>query len=78
MNSNIWEPTYSLKQQKRSLFMLENTPEIIVVTGIQPWDLGIGSNCRNSALELSKNHRVMYVDPPLGLKYFLFQKSPRT
>lgn len=55
--------------------MRENTPEIIVITGIQPWDIGIGSNCKNIALELSKNHKVMYVNPPLDLKYFLFPKK---
>jgi len=31
----------------------------------QPWDLGIGSNARNLALELAKNHRVLYVNIPL-------------
>ncbi len=31
----------------------------------QPWDLGIGSNARNLALELSKRHRVLYVNIPL-------------
>ncbi|MBI1317015.1 glycosyltransferase [bacterium] len=31
----------------------------------QPWDLGIGSNARNLALELAKSHRVLYVNIPL-------------
>lgn len=34
----------------------------IVVVGIQPWDLDIGSNCRNIALEFSKQNRVLYVN----------------
>lgn len=37
----------------------------IVVVGIQPWDIGIGSNCKNIALEFSKHNRVLYVNPPL-------------
>jgi len=34
----------------------------IIVVGIQPWDLGIGSNCRNIAEEFSKHNRVLYVN----------------
>ncbi|TAI47148.1 glycosyltransferase [Flagellimonas allohymeniacidonis] len=37
----------------------------IVVIGIQAWDIEIGSNCKNIALEFSKNNRVLYVNPPL-------------
>ncbi|CAN5509978.1 hypothetical protein BH10BAC5_BH10BAC5_16280 [soil metagenome] len=37
----------------------------IVITGLQPWDVEIGSNCKNIALELSKNNRVLYVNSPL-------------
>ena len=37
----------------------------IIVVGLQPWDIKIGSNCKNMALELSKNHRVLYVNAPL-------------
>jgi len=37
----------------------------IVITGIQPWDIEIGSNCKNIAIELSKNHKVLYVNPPM-------------
>ena len=37
----------------------------IIITGIQPWDIEIGSNCKNIAEELSKNHRVLYVNSPL-------------
>lgn len=36
-----------------------------VIVGIQPWDIGIGSNCKNIALELSKHNRVLYVNQPL-------------
>ena len=37
----------------------------IVITGQQAWDVEIGSNCKNIALEFSKNHRVLYVNSPL-------------
>ena len=37
----------------------------IVVIGIQPWDIKIGSNCKNIASEFSRHNRVLYVNPPL-------------
>ncbi|PTS97042.1 glycosyl transferase family 1, partial [Pedobacter sp. HMWF019] len=37
----------------------------IVIVGQQPWDVGIGSNCKDIALEFSKNNRVLYVNSPL-------------
>lgn len=37
----------------------------IIIVGIQPWDTKIGSNCKNIALELAKNNRVLYVNHPL-------------
>lgn len=37
----------------------------IVVVGIQPWDLPIGSNCKNIAAEFGKNNRVLYVNQPM-------------
>ena len=37
----------------------------IIVVGQQSWDVGIGSNCKNIALEFSKNNRVLYVNSPL-------------
>lgn len=37
----------------------------IVIVGIQPWDYSIGSNCKNIALEFSKQNRVLYVNQPL-------------
>lgn len=41
------------------------TQRDIIIVGIQPWDIEIGSNCKNMALELSKKHRVLYVNPAL-------------
>ncbi|MDB5118219.1 MAG: glycosyl transferase family 1 [Mucilaginibacter sp.] len=37
----------------------------IVIIGQQPWDTEIGSNCRNIALELSKENQVLYINSPL-------------
>ncbi|RYY51206.1 MAG: glycosyltransferase family 1 protein [Chitinophagaceae bacterium] len=36
-----------------------------IVFGLQPWDIPIGSNCKNIAAELSKYNRVLYVNRPL-------------
>ncbi len=36
-----------------------------VVTGQQPWDVAIGSNCKNIAEQFSRHNRVLYVNPPL-------------
>lgn len=36
-----------------------------VITGIQSWDITIGSNCKDIALEISKTNKVLYVNPPL-------------
>jgi glycosyltransferase involved in cell wall biosynthesis len=37
----------------------------IVVIGIQPWDITIGSNCKNIAVEFARQNRVLYVNSPL-------------
>lgn len=37
----------------------------IVIVGIQPWDIEIGSNCKNIAMEFAKHNRVLYVNPPM-------------
>ncbi|EDM38233.1 glycosyl transferase, group 1 [Pedobacter sp. BAL39] len=37
----------------------------IVIVGQQPWDVSIGSNCKDIALELSKYNRVLYVNSAL-------------
>jgi glycosyltransferase involved in cell wall biosynthesis len=43
----------------------------IVIVGLQPWDIAIGSNCKNIALELAKHNRVLYVNPPLDRSTYL-------
>ena len=47
----------------------------IVIVGQQPWDVEIGSNCKNIATELSKNNRVLYVNSPLDRITLLKNKS---
>ncbi|WP_083725459.1 glycosyltransferase [[Flexibacter] sp. ATCC 35208] len=37
----------------------------IIVVGLQPWDIKIGSNCKNMAQELSQYNRVLYVNRAL-------------
>ncbi|WP_440134251.1 glycosyltransferase [Chitinophaga sancti] len=37
----------------------------IIIVGLQPWDIRIGSNCKNMAHELSQHNRVLYVNRAL-------------
>lgn len=51
----------------------------IVVIGIQPWDVEIGSNCKNIAVEFAKHNRVLYVNSPLERISALKEKNqPKT
>jgi len=45
------------------------------MVGQQPWDIEIGSNNKNIALEFSKHNRVLYVNSPLDRKTVLKHKS---
>jgi len=47
----------------------------IVITGLQPWDVDLGSNCVNIAQEFAKNNRVLYVNYPLNRLVALREKS---
>jgi glycosyltransferase involved in cell wall biosynthesis len=47
----------------------------IVITGLQPWDVDLGSNCVNIAQEIAKNNRVLYVNYPLNRLVALREKS---
>lgn len=48
-----------------------------IFTGLQPWDISIGSNAKDIALEVSKHNRVLYVNTPLDKKnYANKNKSP--
>jgi hypothetical protein len=56
--------------------MLKNRD--IIVMGIQSWDIEIGSNCKNIALELAKSNRVLYVNIPLDrITSIRDRKSPK-
>lgn len=39
----------------------------IIITGLQAWNISIGSNCKNIALEFSEHNRVLYISPPLDI-----------
>jgi len=47
----------------------------IIVIGIQAWDIEIGSNCKNIALEFAKHNRVLYVNTPLDRRTIYQHKS---
>jgi teichuronic acid biosynthesis glycosyltransferase TuaH len=47
----------------------------IIVVGLQPWDIAIGSNCKNIAIEFSKQNRVLYVNPPMDHNTRINQKQ---
>ena len=47
----------------------------IVIVGQQAWDEGIGSNCRNIALEFSRHNRVLYVNSALNRFTLLRDKA---
>lgn len=51
------------------------TGKDIIVVGIQAWDIEIGSNCKNIALEFAKNNRVLYVNPPMTRAVMRSQKD---
>lgn len=46
----------------------------IIIVGQQPWDIELGSNCKNIALEFSKNNRVLYVNSPLDRQTYRREK----
>lgn len=41
-----------------------------IITSLQPWDMPIGSNAKDIALEISKQNRVLYINTPLDKKSF--------
>src|SRR6476661_2688793 len=50
----------------------------IVLFGLQPWDIPIGSNFKNMALEMSRHNRVLYVNRPLDrISYFRKKNDPQ-
>lgn len=50
----------------------------IIIVGQQAWDVDIGSNCKDIALELSKSNRVLYVNAPLDrITKFRYSRDPK-
>lgn len=47
----------------------------IIITGLQRWDISIGSNCKNIAQEFAKENRVLYVNPPQDRISAILKKS---
>ena len=41
-----------------------------IFTGLQPWDISIGSNAKDIAIEVSKHNKVLYVNAPLDKKTY--------
>ncbi|HRD57517.1 MAG TPA: glycosyltransferase [Ferruginibacter sp.] len=46
-----------------------------IVFGLQPWDIPIGSNCKNIAEEIAEHNRVLYVNRPLDRMSYLRRKK---
>lgn len=38
-----------------------------IITSLQSWDIEIGSTIKNTALEISKQHRILYINPPMDI-----------
>jgi glycosyltransferase involved in cell wall biosynthesis len=50
-----------------------------IIFGLQPWDIPIGSNCKNIAEEISRHNRVLYVNRPLDrISKFKYKDDIRT
>lgn len=58
---------------KRRFIMIKGRN--IVIVGLQPWDIPIGSNCKNIAIELSRHNKVLYVNAPLDRSTYLKDRS---
>ena len=46
----------------------------IIITGLQSWDIPIGSNAIDIAKEMSLTNRVLYVNSPLDMMTMLRNK----
>lgn len=49
--------------------------ENIVIVGQQPWDTALGSNCKDIAVEFSRNNRVLYVNSPLDRYTAIYRRG---
>lgn len=44
-----------------------NIKQAFIITSLQSWDIEIGSTIKNTAAEISKQHRVLYINPPMDI-----------
>lgn len=49
----------------------------IIMFGLQPWDIEIGSNFKNMAVEIARHNRVLYVNRPLDRITYWKKRSDR-
>ena len=66
------------RNNKKILYMSSQdliTNRDIIIVGQQPWDVEIGSNCKDIAIEFSKYNRVLYVNSPLDRITVLRKKN---
>lgn len=47
----------------------------IIMVANQPWDMALGSNCKNISIELAKNNRILHVNPPIDRKLYYANHS---
>ncbi|MEY3417708.1 MAG: hypothetical protein RL060_1820 [Bacteroidota bacterium] len=52
-----------------------NANQHFVIISITPWDFEMGNNAKNLAIEMSKNQKVIYVNPPLDRFTLLKEKN---
>lgn len=49
-----------------------------ILFGLQPWDIPIGSNCKNIAMEIARHNRVLYVNRPVDrIHYYRHASDPQ-
>ncbi len=51
--------------------------QCVIMFGLQPWDIEIGSNFKNMALEISRTNKVLYVNRPLDRINYYKNKSDK-
>ena len=49
----------------------------VIMFGLQPWDIEIGSNFKNMAIEISRTNKVLYVNRPLDRINYYKNKSDK-
>ncbi len=47
----------------------------IIINALQAWDYNIASTCKYTAIEMAKNNRVLFVNPPMQRSSAIFLKN---